>query len=217
VDPCHSVRLRTPHAVRLQRMAPLPVIANVFRVALDWNTSGGQPVPVNVFHVRSGATQTATEIGVALDTLISDHGGDMFACVHQDYICLGGEITKLDGISASVHFALTTPAGGSATGDHVPNQAGIASFQTGVRGPRGRGRMYLGPTGEAQVANGVLASATRAAMLAGWEGFISDGGSFSPTVKLVVASYVHTDANDVTTVRIDNVVGTQRRRLDAVR
>jgi hypothetical protein len=45
-----------------------------------------------------------------------------------------------------------------------------------------------------------------------WAAFIAGCAGASPSAQLVVASYVHADAHDVTSHRVDIPLGTQRRR-----
>jgi hypothetical protein len=54
-------------------------------------------------------------------------------------------------------------------------------------------------------------------MLSAWGSFVNDINVASPSVQLVVASYKYADAHDVTNIRIDKVLGTQRRRQNQLR
>lgn len=178
----------------------------------------GVPLPFNVFHVRCSTSGDLGDIAGAIgDALGGTTGGDMFACVGSTYHFSSVQVTPLDGSTAAQDEPTGILVGGSGTGDLIPNQAGVVSFKTVQRGSRGRGRMYCGPVTEGQWNGGQMASATQTAMLSGWGAFITDLQSGSPAMQMVVASYVHADAHDVTSHRIDTLAGSMRRRLDQLR
>jgi len=198
-------------------MAALPVIADVYRVVLLWTSAGG-PTPVNVFHVR--CTDTG-DVSAIVGKIGSAHAGlttgEPFEGMSNNFTVTGCDITPLDGTTASTTQDLGTEITGSGTGDIIPNMAAVESFQTTVRGPRGRGRMYIGPIGEATQSDGTLSGGVASGMTTGWANLIAAMAAGSPSVQLVVASYVHGDANDVVSNRTDALVGSMRRRLDALR
>lgn len=196
-------------------MAPLPVIANVFRVSMPWQ--GGIVHPVNVFHVKSATSSTASDVGDAIDEALLGLTGDPWNSIHEDYTCPTLEIIELDGASATFAKNLDHIPQGAATGPEVPNTCGVVSFHTDQRGSRGRGRMYVGPVGEDIINDGELQPSNAADMLTGWEELITNLPSSTPSLQLVIASYVHADSHQVTSVRVDNILGTQRRRQDQLR
>lgn len=72
--------------------------------------------------------------------------------------------------------------------------------------------MFVGPITEATQANGHITSGTSATMATAWSDFIS--ALNTDESPLVVASYLHSDSNDVTSFQIQDVVGIQKRRRD---
>jgi hypothetical protein len=138
----------------------------------------------------------------------------MWDSIQTSFACTTLEVTKLDGTTAGQPEAVTSFAGQS-TGDIVPAASGVLSLHTAQRGPRGRGRLYLGPPGEGIIATGQLASGTPANIAGAWATFnaaMAADGFFH-----CVASYVHADSHDITSYRCDTLLGTQRRRQDQLR
>jgi hypothetical protein len=87
----------------------------------------------------------------------------------------------------------------------------IASFHTGFRGSRGRGRNYVGPLGETDTDNGKISGALATAVLAHWNAWFA--ALVTEGATPVVASYVHADAHTIDAVQIKTHCGSQRRRL----
>ena len=194
-------------------MPPLPVIAGVYRIAYLW--VGGGVNPVNVHHYRiSGATPTLQTIATNLGNAhaAGAHGG--FEALSSLYNCSAVQITPLDGVTAGQVLGLGRTLTGSATGEQIYNAAAVLSQHTAQRGPRGRGRSYIGPITESVTANGILDATVGANMLSGWNSVHTAMLGSTPPATPVVASYKHADAHDVTGIRIDNYVGSMRRRLD---
>lgn len=184
-------------------MPPLPVIDDVFRVTFNWGGAHGI-TPRNVIHVRAPLLD---EQGVST-ALVSSFNDDMWKCVQQDYAFSSMDILKLDGTSATQ--TINNAAQGSLTsGDSIPEACGIVSLRTAQRGSRGRGRVFLGPVAESQQAQGVIVSPTTTSIA--WEAFRDE--LVDNDAELVVASYVHADANPVTNIIMEPIIGTQRRRL----
>jgi hypothetical protein len=149
--------------------------------------------------------------------LVANAVNNMFAGMSQAYDCLLAQILKLDGTSATVPF--TIPTGtfkGTASGsDQIAQCCSVVSHHTAQRGPRGRGRTYVGPLVESAQANGVLNSTVQGQQATAWSNFVA--GMASDSAPMVVASYVHADANEVTSLHVDTICGTQRRRIDQLR
>lgn len=186
-------------------MAPLPEIANVYRCSIDWVGAGGLTA-ASVFHVR---TTVLDESEIA--TAISDLGDlDMMVTSGPTTNGTSISITKLDGESGTQIFAAPVWASGAGSGDLVAQGAAIVSFQTALRGPRHRGRIYLPFVGEGSQANGTLNGGDVGVSQDAWNAFIvAMAGVECP---LVVASYVHAEATLVTGCVVRSVIGTQRRR-----
>lgn len=192
-------------------MAPLPVIANVVRCTLNGAEEGGV-APRNVFHLlASGADES--DIGASI---FNNFQTDQFGVVPGDFVAQSVDILKLDGTSPTVNVPAPEdfdPTGiwGPIGDEWSPADAAVISLRTSVRGPRGRGRLFLGPLREAAMVNGSLAGGGATSLSDAWVAWGSqmalDG------FELVVASYTHADANQVTNLHADPGLGTCRRRL----
>lgn len=198
--------------VSVVAMPVLPTISNCYRVTLDWNANVGIQ-PRNVFHVRGpGASEELVR-----DNIVDAAVDHLFAPLSAGWDCPEVTVLKLDGTSAGQTFAIPsgTFLGGTTGSDVIPESCALIGFQTAQRGPRGRGRMFIGPISENQQAQGVLNTTTSADMATAWAEFISnlEGNG----IPLQVTSYTHADSHDVTSFHISNTVGIQKRRLDQVR
>lgn len=191
-------------------MAPLPTIPNCVRIAINWSQSAGVR-PVNVFHIVTASTDEA-EIAEAIGDAFIAAGANVFACVQDGFTIDTYTITLLDGSSAGQVVNEARTIGGQASGDPIPAVAGVLSFHTAQRGPRGRGRMYLGPIGEGIQAGGILSGSVGINCAAAWQDVDTELGTSSINGGLVVASYVHAEAGAVTSISMRPQVGTQRRR-----
>jgi hypothetical protein len=195
---------------------PLPVIANVFRVTADFNRIGGV-APHNVFHVRCTAGDE-TDVADAIQDAFSDSDTDfMWKVLPSAYILGSVEVLPLDGSSATHVFSVSSMTGQGGSGDHSPATAAVLSLRTAQRGPRGRGRQFIGPCIESQMSDGVIASDQAAFITSAWSAFAGLLAEHSPVVELGVASYAHSDFNVVTSVQCSTIAGTMRRRQDQLR
>jgi len=195
---------------------PLPVIDNVWRITLPFQGLSGIN-PVNVFHVICD-TDDATVVGGFIDDAKADMvsaGFNPWSLMPSTFFTDFLELIKLDGTSPTQSYALTNRFGGQSSGDIVPEACGVMSFHTGQRGPRGRGRMYIGPCKENRIADGQVDSAWVTEATGGFNAFVLSLGLND--CAMAVASYVHRDAHAITSVRADVAMGTQRRRLLATR
>lgn len=193
-------------------MAPLPVIADTYRVTLNWSNYNGV-TPRNVFHVRA-ASSSEPEVAVTIGPLFGD---SMFQAMSSGQVLTSITVIALDGISASYEYPLPTEVGGGASGDTIPASAAIVKLGTDTRGPRGRGRVFLGPVCESAQSSGFLNDDPQSTMQTAWMAFVTAMADATPAMSLVVASYVHADENLVTALRVEGLVGTQRRRQEQLR
>lgn len=197
-------------------MAPLPVIANVYRIAVLWNTVAGV-TPRNIFHVKCTASSDLQEIVDVIGAAGDSTGVNMWNVCSSSLVATALQITPLDGSTAGVDLAMPTSWTGAQADSQVPSTAAVVSFHTAQRGPRGRGRVYVGPACESTIVSGSLVGANQALMLASWDYFHDTMLADTPSVQLGVASYVHGDFHPIASIRVDNLVGTQRRRQDQLR
>jgi hypothetical protein len=195
---------------------PTPTIPGLYRISILWGTLAGL-TPVNVFHVfKAGSNEAAIGTDVAAAILAGTSPNNMFAPMTSNIAAQSLHVTELNGTSPGIdHSLLGSGISGGSTGEYLPQVAAVASFKTAQKGARGRGRMYVGPVTESSATNGVLASSKQTEMLSAFGAFETSLAGAS--IDFVVASYAHADYNVVTSVRIDTLLGTQRRRQDQLR
>lgn len=191
-------------------MAPLPVIGNVARIALIWNTVNGIK-PVNVLHLITDSTDEE-QIANDLHDAWADAGGAQFNQVANGFAIDAMAVTLLDGTSATQVINVTPDIGGAGGGEAIPQAAAVLSMHTSQRGPRGRGRLYIGPLGEAVQSNGLLNGGAKTTALAAWNDSVAPLAASPSTASYAVASYVHADVHGVSSFSMRNPTGTQRRR-----
>ena len=193
-------------------MAPLPTIPNVVRCDFGWNSLQGVS-PHNTFHIATASTdleQIAEDIGTACDSA----GSAMWGALSDGYVLNEVLLTPLDGSTAGQIHPLGTVIEGVSTGGVLPAVSVVLSMRTLQRGPRGRGRVYLGPISEGLVDNGLISLIDAQATAAAWTAFDSALAGTASAGSLVVASYVHAEAGGVVAISCRRQVGTQRRRQD---
>lgn len=179
---------------------------------MKWNTVQGIS-PVNVFHVITDSTNEA-EIAQDLDVAFDSATENPFAVLSSLFTNATYTITLLDGVSAGQVFPDTGAFTGGSGGQIIPQVAGVLSLHTNQRGPRGRGRLFLGPVGEAIQDGGILENEYRDASVAGWEEFEAILPTLGTASSLCVASYTHEEAMGITSISMRLQTGTVRRRLN---
>ena len=197
-------------------MAPLPVIADTYRTALTWTDATGQSA-VNVMHFRwlLGTNDT--------DGLMTFLNGavtaNMWLPVCSDSVVTDVAITPLDGISATQHYAPTTPAHwtGGNPADFSPATAVIVKLTTPLRGRSHRGRVFLPLISENIISDGRLNSTTAANVTTAWEAFRTHSPVSGEQFGLVIASYKLASGELVGNVLCETVLATQRRRQGRLR
>jgi hypothetical protein len=208
-------------------MPPLPTIANVYRVAMNWGTTPTGQTATNVMHF-SAATGGASGVWTALNANVT---ANMWFCSTNNWQVKQVAITPLDGHSATL---LESPAGTNWTGaiaggDYLPSTAAVVSMSTSARGRRYRGRLYLPGVAESAVTNGQI-TIVIATWQSAWNTFLSTMSTAA--VIPCVASYGHSMvrkknadgtytispttwapfATNVSAFNTEALVATQRRR-----
>jgi len=190
---------------------PLPVIADVFRCAFEWEHVGTNQSAVNVMHF-SGPGKTAANVQTAL---LAHVDARMFAPVRNSCDVKNATITPLDGSTASL---VTGPmagwVGGATTGDTIPGTSAVVSLRSALRGRSNRGRVFLPFISESAQADGLLVGGYITDLLAGWGAFAT--AMAAAGIALGIASYKNANWHQATTVLIDTRCGTQRRRQERV-
>lgn len=196
-------------------MAALPVIADVFRCALNWTAAGGLKAE-NVIHIKnvSGGPLTSAD---AFESLQDNITANMWAAVSSAYTITSVTITPLDGTTASTEFATGGGAQwqGGASGDYAPALCALVKVVTAKRGRSYRGRVYCGPVSEAAQTAGIINPASVALMQADWTAFRAN--ALTDTWPFVVASYKHSTAELSTACFVESPAATQRRRQGRLR
>lgn len=193
-------------------MTPLPVIANVYRVACNWSNDANSQIAENVIHVLA-PDSTDEAVGTQLD---SNATGTMFEPMANNVGCQTFSITKLDGTSATYNYTLGEDnwIGGTA-GDFSPASSCVVAFATGERGRSKRGRVYLPFIAEAAITDGSMTAGLDTTVSEAWAAFQDALSDVSMT--LVVASYKLVEATAITGFSVKSAIGTQRRRQTRVR
>lgn len=188
-------------------MAPLPEIADTYRVCFRWN----QDNVCNVLHFH-GSGGTVDGLANAIAANVSSA---MWNVVANFLKVVELEITPLFDDAATYSYFTDGTAkwtGTVASGESIPAVAAVVSLHTAFRGPANRGRVYVGPVAEQATSFGTLDDSRRTAMVTAWGNFGS--GLISDDYQHVVASYVHGTALTVTNYSIRSACGTMRRRQD---
>lgn len=196
-------------------MAPLPVIDDVTRVT--WNFESYQGVtPRVVQHFRT-TTANMVDLGEAIWAAAAD---GIFGPMHESFEPLSISLLPLDGVQATTVVENPFPSDSNlctASGEILPAVAALMSWRTLVRGPKARGRSYIGPICEQTCSDGVLDDPWRSNLTAAWTSTLSALAGGTPAVAFVVASYVHEESYLVTSGTAERPLATQRRRQDQLR
>jgi hypothetical protein len=190
-------------------VAPLPVIANVYRCAIEWRTAAGQTA-VNVLNIFS-TTRTATQIAGDLGAHVATH---QFDAVSSDWSAQTVVVTPLDGTSAGQPHALANWVG-AGDPEFVPAAAVLISVRTPTRGPKARGRIYLPGASESHISDGLVDTTANANMQIAWDTWRVDMDAAGSSVG--VASYKHAAFYLATAITAERPLATQRRRQSRLR
>lgn len=191
-------------------MPPLPIIPDVFRISLVWSLQSGVR-PVNVFHVRAPG-YTVLDLAEALEETMEATTNSMFGPLSNTYHLETIAVLPLDGTTPTFNYPVELTIAGETSGEILPSTAAVLSITTTQRGPQGRGRVFIGPMGEAGASNGLIDNTPRVNAISGWTEFREDLAGLSNPIQLGVASYVHEDFNPAVATGMRVQVGTIRRR-----
>lgn len=184
----------------------LPVIADVFRVALNWIDLDSNSNAVNVMHIE-GVGKSSDDLNTALEAHVTSA---MWTVVANNAYVQEVDITPLDGSSATSVYAKSPVAKwtGVATTDSIPQVAGLLRINTALRGRSRRGRLFLPFLAEGVQNHGVIGviSTTTTA----WTTF--DAAMTADGFRLGVASYLHADFEPAVSEVLEAKTATQRRR-----
>lgn len=196
-------------------MAPLPVIDNCIRVTWNFNTYLG--VTPRIVHHFLTTSVDEVEFGTALWENVP---GALFAPMHESFEPTSISVIALDGVQATA--IVPRPAGVTtdlcqASGQIIPAASALVSLRTQIRGPKGRGRSYIGPITEGTCSDGVLDNSWIIDLQDAWDALPAAIGGMEPAAGLCIASYVHEEAHLVQSIVAERTLATQRRRQDQLR
>lgn len=194
-------------------MPPLPVIADTYRVT--WNFSGSEGVTPRIVQHFYSPSSDVDVFGASLIAVLED---DLFYPMPGAFEPETIDVLPLDGTTPTKTFDLPEAvAFCSGDSDFSPASAYVLSLQTAVRGPRGRGRSYIGPVADSTIQDGHVFGPSHDAIQVAWANTLIAAAALDPLISLCVASYTHEEMNVVTGLTVRNVIGTQRRRQDQLR
>lgn len=193
-------------------MPPLPIIADAYRVTLNWVTASGANA-VNVMHFLQSGT-TAAAMAATVDAHVTS---SMWAVQETGTHVTRLDVIKLDGSSATASLTVTGSkwAGTATAGDYIPQMAAVIKTQSLFRGRSKRGRVYTPFVAESQSTNGVLGGGAVAAGQAAWTAFLA--AMIAAGAQPIVASYKLASQVPITEYTFESVAGTQRRRMSRLR
>jgi hypothetical protein len=189
---------------------PTPVIANGFLVTFLWQSATGIRPRNTLACVAAGRNEEQIAAGFQ-----ASFGVNMWTWISSQFYFQQVEVRKLDGSSAGQVINVTEQDGIGGS-EFAPQVAGVISLRTAQGGPRGRGRLYLGPVSEDRQTNGSMINTD--VVTTAWQTFNTNLLALSPNpITLGVLSTVHGDFHALTTLFAEHIVATQRRRAERLR
>ena len=191
-------------------MAPLPVIADTYRVALSWTNTVNSMTATNVMHFHRAGSNPA-QLATDLDAHVTN---TMWECCATPWSVTGIVITKLDGGSVSFPYIPGTPAKWTGHGgavDFAPNVAVIMKLLTAKRGRSYRGRVFLPGIAESQTDKGLVVGSTKTTMDGAWLAFRL--AMTAASWDFCVASYRLATQEPIVALATEKFTATQKRRL----
>lgn len=189
---------------------PLPVIADVLQVTLNWRGVNAQRDASTTFHLWDTAGGSGANAAYAvLNTYVTAGMWNLVGNAAVNAV----RITPLDGVTAGSVFATGSPAkwaGSTPSADDILQGAMVVSFRSSRRGPRGRNRLFLPFISEAKQTNGTLDAGSVTAAAAAWTTFLTN--MQTATFPLTVASPTDLAHYPVSSIVFPAYMKTQRRR-----
>lgn len=191
---------------------PLPIITDVFRCAVEQHNSVTNTSAYSIIHIIDGS-QTASQIGTHVNAAF--HATNFWDNMANTTHLVGTNVTPLDGVGTSVFVpAGSNTAAGSATGDPIPAVCQTVTLYTDKRGRSYRGRIYMPFVAESKLTAGIIDPTGTATAQADATAFMTTLAS--TTGGIVVASYLLSTSELVTSVLVRGKASTQRRRQSAI-
>lgn len=187
------------------------LIPNTIRVAIEAQ-SGGQAV-TNVIGVTGGGSGSALAAATAVKNAWEAVTGPI-AQLGGQYVVAAYRALDLSSLNGDIAVVSSTKAGTGTAAQLATNGAcALVKWNGGTRSRSSRGRLYLGPLRESQINTDgrTLAAATQTAVQTSFEGFRS--ALASAGFPLCVISPTLSTSFPVTSVAVESVIATQRRRI----
>lgn len=189
------------------------IIADTYLVTLNWSRYLGVQ-PRNVLGFKSVGTNEA-HVGTVVAANLTTA---MFQNMEAGHVLNDISVLPLDGTTASLQVAVAGVHGGQSVNHIQPAVCAVVSLKTGLRGPRHRGRVYLGPMSTNSLLDGIMTVGIGTTMFAAWSTFWVACNAGAPPVSLAVVSRKHADVNLVASAPfIELPAATQRRRQTELR
>lgn len=189
---------------------PLPVITNVFRVALEWGGGiAGGSNPVNVMHFLDSLGGQDEN---ALNTALNAHwSSTQQTCTATALAATTMVITALNGTSGSQTYVSANARWvGETGGQYIPASSSLIKLTTPLRGRSHRGRLFLPGLGEAAQDGGIVSAGLVTACNTAWASFLTAMNTANWPMQ--VASYKLATSATVTHAVCQSMAATQRRR-----
>lgn len=124
---------------------PLPIIADAARIANLYHSGDATFVNTYWVHSTAGGATAAQFAADFIDAYDNTSSAPTMRSLHSSDITLDGvEVTLLDGVTPTLHFARGAGIHGAGVSPMAAAQASlIITWETGIRGRNNRGRTFL--------------------------------------------------------------------------
>jgi len=196
-------------------LPPLPVLTDVWRIANHYTC--GEANFVNIWNMQDdGSSPDSSQVAAAFIAAYDQASPSSMRALHSSAVTLGEvEVTPYDGATPTAVFQRAAGVHGTGATPPVAAQvAGILSIQSTRRGPRGRGRHYIGglPAGLLD-ADGARWGTSWVTDANSWYGnFETTLLAGSPGLQPVVVSLVHSDFHQELLMTPRRGIGTIKKR-----
>lgn len=200
-----------------------PVAATINRDETDWTITGNWSVDGPLTNTFSADDWLNDQVAPALyDWMVGTKQSVNVRITRLNVYPIGSPTGKavpappyLAGSPVTLEFK--TPYGAGTVSDSLPLQNSIVcSHRSAQVGRRGRGRIYLPPTGPSIISNSLIGATACQTIADAHAAFLEaislPGGATDPLTRPIVTGGNFTQYAVVQSVEVDNVMDTQRRR-----
>lgn len=197
-------------------MPPLPVLTNCFRVANNYTC--GEASFANIWNFQAAGASDPNDVAANFIASYDQSSPSSMRALHSSAVTLGAvEVTPYDGSTPTIVVPRSAGVHGTGTTPPVSAQtAGIITLQSVIRGPRGRGRVFIGglPAGLLD-SDGARWSTSWPTDVTSWFGnFLAAMAGASEGCNLVVVSLKHSDFHQVMSWEGRRYIGTIKARAE---